>query len=85
MAVLNEHLPVFMCLCVLITGQQTSVTDPPFGRILEDHIQRKITKAIAEQNFDLIKQEITREVELQVEKRMKSISEAQLLRGICSQ
>ena len=71
-------------LWVLTTGQKTSVTDPPFsplGRVLEDYIQREITKRLREANVDLIKDEVSRKVEQEVERRMKKIEEEQLLRG----
>ena len=69
---------------VLTTGQQTSVTDPPFsplGHVLEDYIQREITRRLREVNVDLIKDEVNKKVKQEVEKRMKIIEEEQFLRG----
>ena len=84
MAFLDKHLVLLFNLWFLTTGQQTSITDPPFsplGRVLEDYIQREITKRLREANVDLIKDEVSRKVEQQVERRMKKIEEDQLLRG----
>ena len=84
MAFLDKHLVLLFNLWFLTTGQQTSVTDSPFsplGRVLEDYIQREITRRLREANVDLIKDEVSRKVEQEVERRMKKIEEEQLLRG----
>ena len=84
MAFLDKHLVLLFNLWFLTTGQQTYVTDPPFsplGRVLEDYIQREITRRLREANVDLIKDEVSRKVEQEVERRMKKIEEEQLLRG----
>ena len=84
MAFLNTYFVLLLNLWVLTTGQQTSVTDPPFsplGRVLEDYIQREITRRLREVNVDLIKDEVNKKVKQEVEKRMKIIEEEQFLRG----
>ena len=84
MAFLNTYFVLLLNLWVLTTGQQTSVTDPPFsplGRVLEDYIQREITRRLRETNVDLIKDEVNKKVKQEVEKRMKIIEEEQFLRG----
>ena len=81
---LDKHFVLLFNLWVLATGQQTSVTDPPFnplGRVLEDYIEREITKRLREANVDMIKEEVSRKVKQDVEKRMKKMEEEQLLRG----
>ena len=84
MAFLNTYNVLLLNLWVLTTGQQTPVTDPPFsplGRVLEDYIQREITRRLREVNVDLIKDEVNKKVKQEVEKRMKIIEEEQFLRG----
>ena len=81
---LDKHFVLLFNLWVLTTGQQASVTDAPFsplGRVLEDYIEKEITKRLREANVDLIKEEVSRKVEQEVEKRMKKMEEEQLLRG----
>ena len=81
---LDIYFVLLLNLWVVTTGQQTSVTDPPvspLGRVLEDYIQREITKRLREANVDMIKDEVSRMVEQEVERRMKKIEKEQLLRG----
>ena len=47
MTLLDIYFVLLLNVWVVTTGQQTSVTDPPvshLGRVLEDYIQREITK-----------------------------------------
>ena len=84
MTLLDIYFVLLLNLWVVTTGQQTSVTDPPvspLGRVLEDYIQREITKRLREANVDQIKDEVSRKVEQEVERRMKKIEKEQLLRG----
>ena len=81
---METYFVLLLNLWVLTTGQHTSVTDPtlsPLGRVLEDYIQREITKRLREANVDMIKDEVSQKVEQEVEKRMKMIEKEQRVRG----